>query len=161
MKPDLQKDGKKINRTPRTRACIVCRQDKHKCDSYNTFPGPCSRCASLGTECRIDPNYKRISASTRYERISKQLVILENKTIKPPNINMIGTSLVTNATTSPLVERNVLNTSGSSPNDFSLSGYIKPKTYFGLKDGSSSGIGAQYLGDVVIDENTLENCFRL
>ncbi|KIW31468.1 uncharacterized protein PV07_03116 [Cladophialophora immunda] len=57
----------------RPAACILCRQDKLRCNASATFPDPCARCASRNRTCKIDANYRRISTVNRMELLSREL----------------------------------------------------------------------------------------
>lgn len=46
------------NRSRPIRSCTHCRQQKVKCDASDTYPGPCTRCAKAGRDCRVDPYFK-------------------------------------------------------------------------------------------------------
>ncbi|ODQ67019.1 hypothetical protein NADFUDRAFT_7001, partial [Nadsonia fulvescens var. elongata DSM 6958] len=40
------------------RSCTHCRQQKIKCNAYETYPEKCTRCQKIGRVCEIDPFFK-------------------------------------------------------------------------------------------------------
>lgn len=68
----------RYNQGPRAKACTHCRQHKIKCDASRKMPKPCTRCAKLGKECRVDPEFKP-RRGNQLENLQKDIEALQSQ----------------------------------------------------------------------------------
>ncbi|KAF1998843.1 hypothetical protein P154DRAFT_621331 [Amniculicola lignicola CBS 123094] len=50
----------------RAKSCTSCRQVKLRCNVRDTYPGPCARCVTRKSECKMDPYFKRARARSPF-----------------------------------------------------------------------------------------------
>ncbi|OAL47241.1 hypothetical protein IQ07DRAFT_134475 [Pyrenochaeta sp. DS3sAY3a] len=69
----------------RAKSCTACRQVKLRCDVREKYPGRCSRCLGRNLDCRMDPNFKRVSASLSHARSEPSTIF--SASITPQSLN--------------------------------------------------------------------------
>ncbi|PVI01779.1 hypothetical protein DM02DRAFT_704147 [Periconia macrospinosa] len=62
----------------RAKSCTACRQVKLRCDVREKYPAPCSRCVGRKLECRMDPNFKRVSTKSISHTLSEPSTIFHS-----------------------------------------------------------------------------------